>query len=148
MIVVSQEMKKYFVHVQVRHILRHRCVSLSNLCVSNRSNPFCCCYRSANRHTGTGQWRPDHSSATTLPLSSRCAKRRPSVTPTFPPLGTLLFLLPSQAYAKFFGSYAALETGHVHHALTAFTGAQSEEIFLAGAGRGVGKKSLWKKMIK
>lgn len=53
-----------------------------------------------------------------------------------------------QAYAKFFGSYAALETGHVHHALTAFTGAQSEEIFLSGAGKGVGKKSLWKKMTK
>lgn len=53
-----------------------------------------------------------------------------------------------QAYAKMFGSYAALEVGHVHHALTAFTGAQSEEIFLAGAGRGVGKKSLWKKITK
>lgn len=65
-------------------------------------------------------------------------------TNTFLPLVTI----GSQAYAKFFGSYAALETGHVHHALSAFTGAQSEEIFLAGAGRGVGKKSLWKKLTK
>lgn len=56
--------------------------------------------------------------------------------------------LPTQAYAKLFGSYAALGTGHVHHALAAYTGAQSEEIFLAGAGRGVGKKSLWKKITK
>ncbi|CAM9221450.1 unnamed protein product, partial [Hapterophycus canaliculatus] len=56
--------------------------------------------------------------------------------------------LLEKAYAKFFGSYAALETGHVHHALSAYTGAQSEEIFLAGAGRGVGKKSLWKKITK
>ena len=52
----------------------------------------------------------------------------------------------SKAYAKFYGSYAALETGFVHQALTAFTGAQSEEIFLATAGRGIGKKGLWKKM--
>ncbi|CAM9325405.1 unnamed protein product, partial [Ectocarpus sp. 12 AP-2014] len=61
---------------------------------------------------------------------------------------SLLEKASGTAYAKFFGSYAALETGHVHHALSAFTGAQSEEIFLAGAGRGVGKKSLWKKMTK
>ncbi|CAM9878527.1 unnamed protein product, partial [Sphacelaria rigidula] len=52
------------------------------------------------------------------------------------------------AYAKYFGSYGALETGHVHHALRAFTGAQSEEIFLSGAGKGLAKKTLWKKMTK
>lgn len=57
-------------------------------------------------------------------------------------------MLFSKAYAKFYGSYAALETGFIYQALTAFTGAQSEEIFLATAGRGIGKKGLWKKMMR
>ncbi|CAM9215817.1 unnamed protein product, partial [Discosporangium mesarthrocarpum] len=56
--------------------------------------------------------------------------------------------LLEKAYAKFLGSYAALETGYVHLALKTLTGGDSEEIFLNGVGRGVGKKSLWKKMIK
>ncbi|KAF0687209.1 Aste57867_21065 [Aphanomyces stellatus] len=52
-----------------------------------------------------------------------------------------------KAYAKYYGGYAALEQGFVHHALTALTGYDSEEIFLSAASRGARKKTLWKSLL-
>jgi len=56
--------------------------------------------------------------------------------------------LLEKAYAKYYGGYAALSRGRVHHALATFTGCLAEEVFLARAGRGVGKKSLWQRMLQ
>ena len=53
-----------------------------------------------------------------------------------------------KAYAKYYGSYAALENGYVQHALTALTGAESEEIFLAREARGSNKMRLWAKIVR
>jgi hypothetical protein len=54
--------------------------------------------------------------------------------------------LLEKAFAKFCGSYAALEQGSIPHALRDLTGCDTEEIFLSSAGRGLGKSSLWKKL--
>ncbi|DAZ96786.1 TPA: hypothetical protein N0F65_005784 [Lagenidium giganteum] len=55
--------------------------------------------------------------------------------------------LLEKAFAKYYGGYAALEQGYVHHALKDLTGYESEEIFLAQASRGSLKKTLWKQML-
>ncbi|KAF0776280.1 hypothetical protein AaE_000020, partial [Aphanomyces astaci] len=55
--------------------------------------------------------------------------------------------LLEKAYAKYYGGYAALEQGFVHHALEALTGHTSEEIFLSQASRGAKKKTLWKQLL-
>lgn len=55
--------------------------------------------------------------------------------------------LIEKAFAKFYGNYAELSTGFVHHALTDLTGAQSECIPLAAASRGTGKRSLWDQIV-
>ncbi|CAK4571432.1 unnamed protein product [Aphanomyces euteiches] len=55
--------------------------------------------------------------------------------------------LLEKAYAKYYGGYAALEQGFVHHALEALTGFASEEIFLSQASRGARKKTLWKSLL-
>lgn len=52
-----------------------------------------------------------------------------------------------KAMAKYYGSYAALEEGYVHHALTDLTGFQSEEVFLAEASRGHNKRRLWNNLL-
>ncbi|KAA0150485.1 hypothetical protein FNF29_05288 [Cafeteria roenbergensis] len=48
-----------------------------------------------------------------------------------------------KAYAKYHGSYAALETGFVQHALTDLTGADAEEVFLSENRTGAAKLRLW-----
>ncbi|RHY26440.1 hypothetical protein DYB32_008164 [Aphanomyces invadans] len=55
--------------------------------------------------------------------------------------------LLEKAYAKYYGGYATLEQGFVHHALEALTGHASEEIFLSQASRGARKKTLWKQLL-
>lgn len=54
--------------------------------------------------------------------------------------------LLEKAYAKYHGSYAAIEEGTVPMALKDLTGGESEEIFLAKASRGANKKALWNKL--
>jgi hypothetical protein len=48
-----------------------------------------------------------------------------------------------KAFAKYYGSYAALERGYVHHALQRLTGCYAEEIALGSASRGAQKELLW-----
>jgi hypothetical protein len=55
--------------------------------------------------------------------------------------------LVEKAFAKFYGNYAELSTGFVHHALTDLTGAQSECIPLSAASRGAGKRALWDRIV-
>jgi len=55
--------------------------------------------------------------------------------------------LIEKAFAKYYGTYADLERGYVHHALSDLTGAASEEIFLAEASRGASKMRLWNKLM-
>lgn len=55
--------------------------------------------------------------------------------------------LLEKAFAKYYGGYASLERGYVHHALKDLTGYDSEEIFLAQASRGSLKRTLWKQLL-
>lgn len=55
--------------------------------------------------------------------------------------------LLEKAFAKYYGGYAALEQGYVHHALKELTSYESEEIFLAQASRGTLKTTLWKQLL-
>lgn len=52
----------------------------------------------------------------------------------------------SQAFAKYYGSYAELEQGFVHHALKDLTGCEAEMTFIAEAARGNGRNNLWESM--
>jgi hypothetical protein len=56
--------------------------------------------------------------------------------------------LIEKAFAKYYGSYAALEQGYVHHALADLTGGDAEEVFLAEAARGANKMRLWRNILK
>lgn len=60
----------------------------------------------------------------------------------------LWITLIEKAFAKYYGSYAALERGYVHHALQDLTGAEAEAIPLGNASRGPGKQALWDKLIR
>jgi hypothetical protein len=51
-----------------------------------------------------------------------------------------------KAYAKYYGSYAALEEGFVHLALQDLAQGESSEIFLARESRGARKAKLWENM--
>ncbi|TYZ68723.1 hypothetical protein PybrP1_001158, partial [[Pythium] brassicae (nom. inval.)] len=55
--------------------------------------------------------------------------------------------LLEKAVAKYYGGYAALERGYVHHALKDLTGFDSEEICLAQASRGSLKRTLWQQLL-
>ena len=55
--------------------------------------------------------------------------------------------LIEKAYAKFYGSYAELERGFVHHALQDLTGCESERVSLVPFSRGKGKKTLWARLL-
>ncbi|KAL8007493.1 putative C2 domain, WW domain, peptidase C2, calpain family, C2 domain superfamily [Plasmopara halstedii] len=54
--------------------------------------------------------------------------------------------LVEKAFAKYYGGYAALERGYVHHALRVLSGCECDEIFLAPAARGALKKTLWQQL--
>ncbi|RLN15213.1 hypothetical protein BBJ28_00012554 [Nothophytophthora sp. Chile5] len=54
--------------------------------------------------------------------------------------------LVEKAFAKYYGGYAALERGYVHHALRMLSGCECEEVFLAPATRGALKKTLWQQL--
>ncbi|KUF83417.1 Endoribonuclease L-PSP [Phytophthora nicotianae] len=54
--------------------------------------------------------------------------------------------LVEKAFAKYYGGYAALERGYVHHALRVLSGCECEEVFLAPAARGALKKTLWQQL--
>ncbi|CAM9318942.1 unnamed protein product, partial [Ectocarpus fasciculatus] len=56
--------------------------------------------------------------------------------------------LIEKAYAKYYGSYSAIEKGFVHHALSDLTGCEAESIDLANAGRGPGKIDTWDKIMR
>jgi hypothetical protein len=57
-------------------------------------------------------------------------------------------LLSTQAVAKYYGSYAMLERGFVHQALTLITGAPTECLYLANASNGSGKTLLWRELLR
>ena len=52
-----------------------------------------------------------------------------------------------KAYAKYYKSYSLLENGYCHHALEAFTGCYSEELFILQETLGAKKVSFWEKML-
>ncbi|KAL4096325.1 hypothetical protein PRIC1_009685 [Phytophthora ramorum] len=54
--------------------------------------------------------------------------------------------LVEKAFAKYYGGYAALQGGYVHHALRVLSGCECEEVFLAPAARGALKKTLWQQL--
>ncbi|KAF4319362.1 hypothetical protein JM18_003182 [Phytophthora kernoviae] len=54
--------------------------------------------------------------------------------------------LVEKAFAKYYGGYATLESGYVHHALRVLSGCECEEVFLAPAARGALKKTLWQQL--
>lgn len=54
--------------------------------------------------------------------------------------------LVEKAFAKYYGGYAALERGFVHHALRVLSGCECEEMFLAPAARGALKNTLWQQL--
>ncbi|KAE9031781.1 hypothetical protein PR003_g9659 [Phytophthora rubi] len=54
--------------------------------------------------------------------------------------------LVEKAFAKYYGGYAGLERGYVHHALRVLSGCECEEVFLAPAARGALKKTLWQQL--
>lgn len=56
--------------------------------------------------------------------------------------------LMEKAFAKYFGSYSALQRGYVHHALQDLTGSEAVCIPLSAASRGVGKRALWESLLK
>lgn len=56
--------------------------------------------------------------------------------------------LIEKAFAKFYGSYASIENGYVHHALRMLTGCDSECILMANASRGPGRLDLWDKIVR
>ncbi|KAI9996059.1 hypothetical protein PInf_013237 [Phytophthora infestans] len=54
--------------------------------------------------------------------------------------------LVEKAFAKYYGGYAALEGGYVHHALRVLSGCECDEVYLAPAARGALKKTLWQQL--
>jgi hypothetical protein len=56
--------------------------------------------------------------------------------------------LIEKAYAKYYGSYAALEHGFCHFALADLTGGESEAISISQASRGAQKELFWAKLKK
>jgi len=51
--------------------------------------------------------------------------------------------LIEKAFAKYYGSYAELEKGFVHHALRDLTGCEASMMNIAEAARGNGRNALW-----
>ena len=56
--------------------------------------------------------------------------------------------LIEKSFAKYYGSYAAIEKGFVHHALQDLTGCEAECIDLANASRGPEKRNTWDKVMR
>jgi len=56
--------------------------------------------------------------------------------------------LIEKAFAKYYGSYAAIEKGYVHHALQDLTGCEAHCIYLNEASRGSQKRVLWDMMMR
>jgi hypothetical protein len=56
--------------------------------------------------------------------------------------------LIEKAFAKYYGSYAAIERGYVHHALTDMTGCESECLSLNAYCRGPRKRVLWDMLLR
>lgn len=56
--------------------------------------------------------------------------------------------LIEKAFAKYFGSYAALNKGYVHHALQDLTGCEAECINLSPYARGINKVALWDQLLE
>ena len=53
-----------------------------------------------------------------------------------------------KAMAKYYGTYAALETGFVHFALQDLTGGESEAISITQSSRGSNKQLFWTKLMR
>eukprot|EP00949_MAST-11_sp_MAST-11-sp1_P000992 g992.t1 len=56
--------------------------------------------------------------------------------------------LVEKAFAKYYGSYAALETGFPHFGLQDLTGGEAEHISIGSASRGAAKELFWQKIKK
>merc|ERR1711990_605993 len=56
--------------------------------------------------------------------------------------------LLEKAMAKYYGTYAALETGFVHFALQDLTGGESEAISITQSSRGSNKQLFWTKLMR
>ena len=61
--------------------------------------------------------------------------------------GSLWVSMIEKAFAKYYGNYAMLSKGYVHHALEDLTGCEASCLSLAGASRGIGKRALWDNLI-
>ena len=56
--------------------------------------------------------------------------------------------LLEKAFAKYHGSYAALEQGFTHLAMEELTGGEADAISIALASRGANKRVFWSKLMK
>lgn len=63
-------------------------------------------------------------------------------------MGELWVSLLEKGVAKYYGSYANIEVGFVHHGLELLTGNRSECFHIAEAARGVGKRALWGSLLR
>ena len=56
--------------------------------------------------------------------------------------------LIEKAFAKYYGSYALIEKGYVHHALSDMTGCEGECLSMNSYARGPKKRALWDMMMR
>jgi hypothetical protein len=87
---------------------------------------------------------PDDTSGLTTPISQGPSKGMAVAYSKH--MNEIWVSLIEKAFAKYYGSYAELEKGFVHHALRDLTGCEADMISIAEAARGNGRNALWESL--